>query len=176
MMERAGRLELLRAPRRGPETITVNGRPIIVRDQNPLHKGNIKLPRGFSFEDFVETLNRRICFWPGGIAGPIAYGVRHFQHYKHEHPAILRVAFESLLHANPAAIPLFCRYNSGSPRCSYGKKSPRGPNTFVDARRFIETPSKVVEVTFDTKIVLPRDTEFAARPTGPWNRLLNLVR
>jgi hypothetical protein len=172
LMEHAGRIDLLRSPRRGPEPLTVGRRVIYLRDQITLHRGNARLTKECRFEDFVEYLNRRIFFWPGWNSGPISYGLRHFAHYRDEDPIILRVAFESLLRANPSAIPLFCRYNSGSPRCSYGKKSPRGPNTFVEAGRFAEAPSKVVEVTFDTKIVLPGDTEFAARPTGPWDDLL----
>ena|SRR5712691_7943752 len=98
---------------------------IVVRDQAPLHEGNLSLPRGYTFEDFIESLNGRIFFWPGSAAGPIPHGIRHFERYEQECPVILRVEFQSLLHANPGAEPLYCRYNSGSPRCSNGKKSPR---------------------------------------------------
>ena len=38
------------------------------------------------------------------------------------------------------------RFNSGSPRWSSGKPSPRGPNTFAEARRFAATTTQVVEV------------------------------
>jgi hypothetical protein len=132
----------------------------------------MRLPKGYRFEDFIEYLNRRVFFWPGDDAGPIAYGVRHFGRYSREDPIVLRMDFQSLLYANPAANPLFCRYNSGSPRCSNGKKIPRGPNTFVSAHNFIEVPSKVVEVTFETQIVLPPNTEYGTRPAGPWRLLL----
>lgn len=171
-MERAGRLDLLRIPRRKPETITVDGRSIVLRDQRPLHKGNMKLPKGFTFEDFVETLNRRIFFWPGSKLGPIDYGVRHFAHYESDNPVILRIDLDSLVQANPLLAPHFCQYNSGSPRCSNGKKIPRGPQTFLPAGAFNGTPSKVVEVTFGAEIVLPQGTECGTRPKGPWKRLL----
>jgi hypothetical protein len=173
LMERAGRAELIQTRRKAHERVIVHGREIVLRDQRPLHKGNAKLSRGLTFEGLVETLNRRVFFWPGNDSGPIGYGVRHFQHYEHEHPIILRVEFESLLRANPSANPLFCHYNSGSPRCSYGKKSPRGTTTFVSAADFGGTPSQVVEVTFENEIILPPNTMFATRLSGPWEPLLN---
>ncbi len=171
LMERAGRLDLLRTPRRGPITIIVGGRQIILRDQKPLHKGNVKLPRGFSFEDFVEILNKRIFFWPGSMLRPTDYGIRHFAHYETENPAILRIDLNSLLQTNPSAVPRFCRYNSGSPRCSHGKKIPRSPDTFLTAPHFLGTPSQVVELTFESQIRLPPTTAFGLRPSGPWKTL-----
>jgi hypothetical protein len=171
LMDSAGREDLMRTRRRSHERITVEGKVIVIRDQGPLYRGNAKFPRLYSFEDFIESLNKRIFFWPGTKIRPIPYGVRHFQHYRREDPALIRVKFESLLHTNPAATPLFCRFNSGSPRCSYGKKSPRGPNTFLPAEDFMETPSGVVEVTFDSPVILPPDAEIGERPTGPWKLL-----
>jgi len=171
LMQRAGCPQLIRARRRTHERIIVDGREIVIRDQAPLHAGKMRLPKGYNFEDFVEHLNRRIFFWPGSDVGPISYGMRHFQRYRRERPLILRVDFDSLLRSNPAANPLFCRYNSGSPRCSNGKKIPRGPHMFVSTADFVEAPSRVVEVTFDIQIVLPPNTEFSERPTGPWRLL-----
>jgi hypothetical protein len=171
LLRLAGRLDLLCTPRRGSIAVVVEGRTIVLRDQKPLHKGNIRLPNGFRFEDFVESLNQRIFFWPGTSKTAILYGIRHFEHYEHEKPVLLRIKFQSLLDSNPGAVPLFCRFNSGSPRCSYGNRSPRGPNTFVSGDDFRETPSSVVEVTFDRQLTLPADTELGRRPTGPWQRL-----
>ena len=171
LMRRAGRLDLVRTPRPGPIPLTVDGRTIILRDQKPLHKGNIKLPKGFSFEDFIESLNKRIFFWPGDMTRPIPYGVRHFEHYKAEGPAILRIEFTSLLESNPSATPRFCQYNSGSPRCSHGKKIPRGPSTFPAATEFVGTAGRVVEVTFEREIHLPPTAQFGVSPNGPWKNL-----
>jgi hypothetical protein len=171
-MERAARTDLLRRRRTRHEPVVVGGAEILVRDQAPLHKGNLQLLDGYSFEDFVESLNRRIFFWPGGPGGPISYGVRHFERYREESPVILRISFQSLLKANPSASPQYCKYNSGSPRCSDGNKSPRGPNTFLSIHDFSGTPSQVVEVTFDREIQLPKDSEFGANPKGPWRPLL----
>lgn len=168
---RARRSDLLRARRRQHERVVVKNAEVVLRDQAPLHRGNLVLPAGFSFEDFIESLNGRIFFWPGSEAGPISYGVRHFERYQHELPAILRVPTESLIAANPDVGPQCCRYNSGSPRCNDGKPSPRGPNTFVALCDFTGTPSQVVEVTFGSEIGLPSDTTVGSHPLGPWSSL-----
>jgi hypothetical protein len=172
LMERANQIDLIRSLRRGYRQVSFEGRTIVIRDQDKLHRGNTGVPSGFTFEDLIESLNRRIFFWPGGTAGPISYGQRHYERYEEEHPVILRIDFQSLVDANPSVSPLFCRYNSGSPRCFDGKKSPRGPNTFLPAADFHETASKVVEVTFDTEIILPPTTQFGKHPSGPWKKLI----
>ena len=172
LMERAKQTDLIRTLRRGSRQVSFERRTIVIRDQDRLHRGNTGIPNGYTFEDLIEALNRRIFFWPGTTAGPISYGLRHFERYEEEHPVILRIEFQSLLDANPLASPFFCRYNSGSPRCFDGKKSPRGPNTFLSAADFDEAPGKVVEVTFDTEIILPPTTQFGVHPSGQWKRLL----
>jgi hypothetical protein len=171
LMKSAGRTDLLCRRRRGHESIEVNKRVIVLRDQAPLHRGNMGLPEGFAFEDFVKCLNSRVFFWPGTLAGPISYGIRHFERYRAEQPAICRVRIQSLLASNPGLQPLFCRYNSGSPRCSYGEKSPRGPNTFLEAAQFLGKSSQVVEVTFAKEILVPLDAEYGNDPHGPWKPL-----
>jgi hypothetical protein len=172
LMERSGRIELLRARRPGPVQVHIGDSVVWLRDQGPLYEGHARFPRGYTFADLIESLNRRIFFWPGTAAGPISYGMRHFGAYKKEKPAFLRIDFQALLLANPAATPRYCKYNSGSPRCSNGVKSSRGPDTFLLAADFDGTPSKVVEVTFDTEIILPPDTVAGAHPNGPWDRML----
>ena len=167
-MEQAGRADLLQTRRQNHERLTVPGRTIVIRDQAPLHRGNLLLPRGFTFEEFIESLNRRIFFWPGSAEKPISYGVRHFERYREEKPAILRIHFQALIDVNPTAQARFCPYNSGSPRCSYGQKSPRGPATFQLAKDFDRKPSQVVEVTFDQPLALPAQTSIGSLPTGPW--------
>ena len=171
LFERADRLDLVRRRRKGHERITIGSDVVLIRDQAPLHGGNLSLPISYTFEDFVESLNRRSFFWPGTAAGPISYGYRHFERYRNEAPVILRLTLDSLLLANPSTQPLFCRYNSGSPRCSNGVRSPRGPDTFLLAADFNRTPSEVVEVTFDSEITLPAVTEVGSRPSGPWRCL-----
>ena len=172
LMERAKQNDLIRTLRRGPRQVSFDGRTIVIRDQDKLHRGNTGVPSGFTFEDLIETLNSRIFFWPGFIGGrPISYGIRHFERYQNEKPAIIRIRFEALLAANSGVVPRFCRYNSGSPRCSNGNRSPRGPDTFLLAPDFPETPSKVVEVTFEQVIALPQDAQCGPTPEGPWRSL-----
>jgi hypothetical protein len=171
LMRRANQTELIRSVRRGSRQLVVDGRTITIRDQDRLHRGNMHVPTGFTFEDLVEVLNDRVFFWPGIESGPISYGVRHFERYQSEKPMIIRVRTESLFTANAAVLPRFCRYNSGSPRCSNGNRSPRGPETFKMGDDFHESPSKVVEVTFDREIVIPPGTEYGVTPNGPWRLL-----
>jgi len=171
LFERAGRLDLVRRRRNEHERISIGRDMIVIRDQAPLHRGNLSLPSGYTFEEFTQSLNSRVFFWPGTAAGPIGYGIRHFERYKNENPAILRLTLASLLLANTLANPTFCRYNSGSPRCSYGVKSPRGPHTFLPAAEFEGTPSQVVEVTFASELALPADIEVGSHPSGPWSPL-----
>ena len=172
LMEQSGNIDLMRTPRRRSVALKIDERQIVLRDQIPLYEGMMQLPIGYTFAEFVESLNRRIFFWPGNKHKPKDNGLRHFEHYKEEKPVIVRAEFEALCRMNPAAKPLFCRYNSGSPRVTYKKKSPRGPNTFLPAEEFNGTPSTVVEVTFDVDVVLPGSAEFSFHPFGPWHNLL----
>ena len=171
LMQMGGREDLIRKRRPGHVSVSVDGETIFLRDQHPLHAGNAKFPRGYSFEDLVENLNRRVFFWPGTATTIVTSGLNHFECYRQEKPILLRVKFQSLLDSNPGATPLFCQFNSGSPRCVHGERSPRGPKTFISAEDFRYTPSRVVEVTFDSHLMLPPDTEFGSRPTGPWQLL-----
>jgi hypothetical protein len=116
-------------------------------------------------------LNARVFFWPGGRVGPIDYGVRHFNRYASSKPAVIRVAFGDVLRANSGATPELCAYNSGAPRCSGGRKSPRGAETFVTAARFPRSPAEVREVTFVGSVALPESTEVADALGGPWRQL-----
>ena len=159
--------------RRRPECVSLpmRGGDVCIRDQAPLYQGNVSLAPGWEFGDLVSYLNDHVYSWPGTDCGPIDYGLRHFSRYISDGVVVLRVPTESTFaeNANP---PLFCRFNSGSPRCSNGKKPPRGPDTFAPAPRFDGGPSKVVEVVFYERMILPADhieaievTDFAARKT-----------
>lgn len=135
--------------------IALDGVRTHIRDQRPLHAGNVRLPAGWEFDDLVALLNAHVFFWPGSQSGPIAYGIRHFRRYRDEDCAVLSVSASDLFAANAPSTPLFCAYNSGSPRCSGGHKSPRGPDTFIPAPAFPRGPAGVVEVVFRDRAVLP---------------------
>jgi hypothetical protein len=158
--------------RRKHVEVAVAGRKVIVRDQAPLHLGNMKLDDGWSFGDFIAHVNQRVFFWPGGKDGLlIDYGRRHYERYAEEAPVILRINTAELFATNDSVVPEFCRFNSGSPRCSNGKKSPRGANTFVTCDTADFGGGKVVEVTFPGRVTLPNAVEVGDSPNGPWTRL-----
>jgi hypothetical protein len=152
---------LLRQRREKKVRIKVAGRPIVLRDQEPLHAGHVALPEGTTFEDVVQLLNERVYFWPGDNFGPIPAGRHHFARYTVKEPedcVVFAIPFADLLAANPANPPLLTRCNSGSPRSHpVTGKQPRGMQTFLPASRFEGTASDVVEVTFYKSVWLPRD-------------------
>jgi len=147
------------------------GGAVEICDQGPLTPGNIEFQNGSTLEDVLENLNRRVYFWPGGQDGPIKHGFRHFARYAPMRPIMLRAEFPSVLDANPGVTPEVCAFNSGAPRCSGGKKSPRGKGTFLEAASFPRPPSGVVEVTFVDEVRLPDSAEVATSPRGPWSIL-----
>jgi hypothetical protein len=69
--------------------------------------------------------------------------------------------------ANSGNQPLFCRFNSGSPRCTDGRKSPRGPGLYSSCHEFVGPPGSVVEVTFSERAMLPTDV-YSIADTRPW--------
>lgn len=149
----------------------VDGTIVYLRDQKPLHKGSIAFASGFTFEELIDLINDRVYFWPGKDGVPIAHGQRHFERYRGEGPALIRVPTADVLDGANAARVEFCKYNSGSPRCVGGKHSPRGPETFVTADRASFTPGSVVEVTFPGGVELPASAEISYRFDGPWKVL-----
>jgi hypothetical protein len=161
----------LNGKRKNHLPLDVDGEAIFLRDQAPLHQGNMRLLDGWTFQDVIDDLNNRIFFWPGRATGPISYGIRHFERYEHERPIIIRISSADLFAVNSRRPPEFCRFNSGSPRCSGGVGSPRGAGTFVTAAVAEFTAGKVVEVTFRREISLPRQVEIGNFPLGPWRAL-----
>ena len=171
LMRAAGDESLITRKRRTAQVVTIAGEAVHIRDQSPLHEGNITFENGWSFPQLIGDLNRRVFFWPGTPGSPISYGIRHFERYREEAPALLRLSYNELLESNPDAIPLFCKFNSGSPRCSSGRGSSRSSQTFVTAQDAGFTPSNVVEVTFLESVHLPQNVHVSDVPDGPWHQL-----
>lgn len=155
LFESAERRDRLRVRRRKGEWVTVNGERVHVRDQAPLHPGSMALSDGWTYDGFVEHVNRHVFFWPGTSRGPIPYGVRHFERYSNEGAVVISVSLDEVRRANPGRDPLVCRYNSGSPRCSGGQRSPRGIDTYVPLDQFPGAAGDVVEVVFRDCVWLP---------------------
>jgi hypothetical protein len=149
-----------RTRRCGFKPLTTDCGEVWLQTQRPLHEGNIKFAGGFGLEDVVGMLNSKVFFWPGTNSGPISYGIRHKQRNTWPSCAVtLRIPTADLLVSTKTGPAKFCPYNSGSPRCSDGKKSPRGPDTFSNALIFSRSAGKVIEVAFDDYVDLPPSTE-----------------
>lgn len=171
LLRQAKRHAVISAKRPQSIAVTVDRDEVWIRDQRPLHAGNVGLQGGWTFEDLVRTLNDKVFFWPGTSAGPISYGIRHYERYASDGPALLRLSSSRVMAANPTATPLFCRYNSGSPRWSNGVASPRGPRTFVACNDAEFSAAQVVECVFSEEVRLPDFTEVATSFVGPWRPL-----
>jgi hypothetical protein len=137
-----------------------------VQDHAPLYESNIELQGGWTFRRLIEEIDDRVFFWPGDERGPTDYGRRHFDQYQAE-ALQLRVPFR-LMYESAEPKPEFCRFNSGSPRCVGGRKSPRGPDTFRPYARTDYSAGQVVEVTFRESVLLPEETQAATQARGPW--------
>lgn len=172
MIQAANQLNLISLRRQELREIIVDGETIILRDQAPLHAGHIDFQDGWTFPQLIESLNSRVFLWPGDGNGPIAHGQRHFERYEDQEPAILRISLADLIESNPDRPPLFCHFNSGSPRTVGGRKSPRGPRTFLPCDQFERKHRDVIEVTFEEFVTLPLDeTEVRLKPGGAWQPL-----
>ena len=165
----AGVTEQLATKRKCAWPIVLGNHTVFIKDQRPLHAGNIRFEAGWTFEDLLNDLHRRIFFWPGNEEKPIDYGRRHFERYAAELPVLVRFKTNEVFRGNAPNAPQFCRYNSGSPRCSNGQRSPRGPNTFQCGEDFPGSPSKVVEVTYLNEVALPA-FEVGRLSEGHWRR------
>ena len=56
LMERAKQTNLIRILRRGPRQVSFEGRIIVIRDQDKLHRGNTGIPSGYTFEDLIVVV------------------------------------------------------------------------------------------------------------------------
>jgi hypothetical protein len=143
--------------RQSPVRISRGKYKIEVRDQQSLRSGHVELLGGWSWQKLLAAINERVFFWPGKGDGPIDYGCRQIQAYSDQ--IVLRVKLFDLLAANAGRPPYFCKFNCGGPRTVGGRKSPRGPETFLLACRWSDIPSKVAEVSLVKKVLLPETTE-----------------
>lgn len=144
--------------------------PVWLQSQHPLHRGNIVFDDNCTFGSLLELLNSKVFFWPGrNEHGPIHHGVRHIQGNSWPcQPTMLRVHTAALISPQTPGLAQFCPYNSGSPRCSGGNKSPRGLRTFLPAQKFERNPGDVVEVVFDHAVDLPDSTAFWDEAHSTW--------
>lgn len=162
----ANSMEFISEKRKTSSSVLRDGVNITVRDQAPLHSGNMSLPTGYTFADFVKYLNKHVYFWPGDEFSPIGYGLRHFSRYQDEAPTIFRICTTELFKNNPA--PLFSKCNSGSPRWSRGKIAPRGPDTFTSGLNSNFPKGKVVELVFVDEVALGNNFQYKSLGSKTW--------
>lgn len=166
LAERSGRPDILCGRRLDRPKVQLPEGTVMLRDQTPLSMGNVKLEGGWSAEDLLRELNDRVFLWPGSETGPIGHGLRHAEAYA-KSDILIRFPFRDVVQQGPA----FCKYNSGSPRCTQGRASPRGPTTFLPADLCDFRPSQVVEVTFVGSLALPENTKWRGAPGEAWQPL-----
>ncbi|AMN45045.1 DUF7002 family protein [Rhodoplanes sp. Z2-YC6860] len=153
-------------------TLSLNGRPVVVRDQRSLQRGHVELIGDWTWETLLSELDARVFFWPGTREAPIGYGQRLAGRYRADDQVLLRVVLLDLLKANGDRPPHFCRYNSGAPRTVAGRASPRGPDTFQRACRVTYPPGSVAEVSFLDRVILPANAE-CQDVAGLWTPLFS---
>jgi hypothetical protein len=157
---------------RDRDTLVIFGsHAVTLRDQCALRRGQMHLDR-WSWEDLLAALNGRVFFWPQEPDRRSRYAGKFVEAYrkKGQSVVILRIPVFALMEANPGNDLYFCKYNSGGPRISAGKKSPRGPDTFRLLHDWHDRPSDVAEVSFVGKVVLPPSTEVSHGSRG-WQLL-----
>jgi len=147
---------------------------VVLTDQRPLTSGNVDFQDGWDLGHLVESVNRRVFFWRGDHNGLLSKDRGHFGTYSERGSQLvfLRIPFIDAVAQKRNFTPEYCRFNSGGPRCSGGNKSPRGPNTFVEAGNADFTFGEVREVVFREVFFLPDSTEFCSGDwNGPWQKL-----
>lgn len=171
LLELGNKLEWLRRRREDMLPFKVEDDHVVLTDQRPLTSGNVDFQGGWTIDDLVESVNRRVFFWRGNENGLLARDRGHYATYKErgKELAFLRIPLTDAVATKGNGVPEYCRFNSGGPRCSGGKKSPRGPHTFVDADDAEFTFGKIREVVFREVLHLPQSTEICyGSCNGPW--------
>ncbi len=156
LLEAAG----LSASERRPADVIIGAGAdaVVVSHQRPLKKGAIRWDAaGWDFARYVEHLNRRVFFWPGRDAGPVARGRAHLSGLRAAgySPVVLRVPMAELIGLNAARGPWVTRCNSGATR----GRVLRGDGTFRRPEACEFAAVGAAEVTFLSHAVLPRSGE-----------------
>lgn len=171
LLELGGKREWLRKRREEMLRFNIGDDQIVLTDQRPLTAGNVDFQDGWEIGDLVESVNRRVFFWRGNHDGLLSKDRGHFGTYSERGNELvfLRIPFVDGVALAENNGPEYCRFNSGGPRCSDGKKSPRGMSTFVEADQADFTLGKIREVVFRDIFVLPESTEVCPGSwDGPW--------
>jgi hypothetical protein len=152
--------------------IKINGFDIMIRDQYPLNPviAMKNMTKGWVFENFVYHLNSRVFFWPTKKDLK-----SHYKRYENdnEFPMVLRFETKEVVALNKSK-PLFCKYNSGAPRCHNSFKkgaAPRGKNSFLPAIDYPDSIGSVREVTYLSSCTLPKNIYISSHPNKPFRKI-----
>lgn len=164
--------EHMLSSRRMADVVThLNEFEVIVRNQIPLNPSYLEFVDGWSFADYLVELNSRVFFWPGDWSGPNGYGQRHLASRFNVSSVLLRTKLKEILAGNPGTVLFLSRFNTGAPRLYYGRRSPRGPDTFIPAVDWPHTPSRVAEASFVGSVKLPASIEVYDLTARSWKRV-----
>jgi uncharacterized protein DUF7002 len=155
LMQQAGDDTWLRRRRREPQRLNVDGESIWLRDQEPLMEGAIRFEGSWNLERLIEEINKRVFFWPGDFRGPISRARENFDAFRNQPGAVaLRLPSDAVAACcRPFHLQLTV-VNVGAPRVSGGKKSLRGPRTFMAMGALTGTLSDVREVAVVDRLSL----------------------
>lgn len=160
---------LLSGRRMTTQQVMVGGVEIEVRDHRPLAKGSLAFPPNYSLQDYITELNSRVFLWAGVTTGPVRSGRNYINRYSTEGVVyVLRVPTTALLKANSASNLEVTFCNSGAARYNNGLPANRGPMTFIDPANAQRSASKVVELTFKGRVVLPEQTTYTQSLQCQW--------
>ena len=172
LLKLGGKDELLKFRRHSMINSPIGDDVIVLTDQKPLVEGNIEFQGGWEIGDLVESINYRVFFWRGTENGLLYGDRRQFGTYRGRGAGLvfLRIPFRDAVKEN--GDPKFCRFNSGGPRCTGGRKSPHGPSTFATAENADFTLGKVREVVFENEFSIPQSCKICFDGwNGPWLNL-----
>lgn len=140
-------------------------------DHDRLCDGHIEFEIGWDIRRFIDRLNALVFFWPCDRGGPIKQGLLHRERYAAEGRSfvVIRIPLNDLIEQNGP--PLLSSCNSGAPRHHpQSGKQPRGSATFRPLDQF-GVRERLVEVVFESKVVLPDSSMIADSYDRPWHPL-----
>jgi hypothetical protein len=168
LLERAKRHYFLRRRRTRDVLIRIDGHQVLIRNQIPLDPRSLDLGPTGTLKEYVACLNSYVYFWPGTALGPNKDGVRMFERTNGTHSIIIRVLTRSLVDTNRASPLFLATCNTGVAWTKQGIKSQRGPEVFKAVDVFLEQPTRIHEICFESNVRLPDCTEYGVTLTGPW--------
>lgn len=167
----ADRPELSTQRREEDILLQVAGMDVMVRNQQALNPDALDLGPGETLPQYINYLNSRTYFSPGGRMIPDDSIVSMFE--RSLLPSVaLKVPTRSLFRMNDPRILTISKCNSGASWADRGHRTRRSLRSFVAPTGFTEGVAEIVEVSFEGPTQLPADTRYSLRPEGHWLLLI----